>query len=183
MKTIIHKSAGVAAMALAAVMFTTGVAGSMTFSDGNEGIAAGQDFINFTLKEPNGNNVNLHDLTGKVVVLSFWACHADSCFTTARALKEMINKYPKDKLVVVTVCSVFPGTFTEKDNAKLARNCGRGQTILLDPDHQAMNRYHVLSTPTTFVIGPDRVIRNRVEGLAELRDPSFTGLVDSLVNR
>ncbi len=171
------------AVAFCLVMVVAGAPSAWSMDTGAAAIKTGQQAYSFTLKNPGGTDVKLEDLAGKVIVLSFWECYADSCFAATPAVENMVERYPTDKFTAVSVCSAFPKIFIENGFAKLRQNCDRGQTILLDPEKNAMRRYAVITTPTTFVIGRDGVIWKRVVGLAELRSNDFTELVDSLVNQ
>ncbi len=137
----------------------------------------------FTLKNTDGKNVYLQSFRGKIILLSFWDCYADACFTSMEAFDVMAKKYPPEQFALVTICFAVPPALAENNYADLLKRCSAGQVILLDPEKKVHDLYRVQAAPTTYLIGRDLVIRELVNGVATLRGADFTKRVDELVSQ
>jgi cytochrome c biogenesis protein CcmG/thiol:disulfide interchange protein DsbE len=135
----------------------------------------------FVLRTPAGAELSLESLRGKVILLSFWDCFADACFTTVPAFQAMARKYPPEQFALATICFSVPPALAENRYALLFERCGAGQVILLDPEQKVRDLYRVETAPTTFLMDKDLVIRELVVGVAGLRGPDFLRRVDELV--
>lgn len=65
----------------------------------------------FTLVDINGEQFNLSDQVGKVLLLDFFATWCDSCITEIEHLKSLHNKWPEDQLLILSI-SVDPNSDT-----------------------------------------------------------------------
>lgn len=135
----------------------------------------------FVLRSVDGSEVVFSSLRGKVVVLSFWDCYADVCFTSVSVLEEMFRRYPKEKFALVTLCYEVPAAMAKDNYRKLMENCGMGQVILVDDRKHVKQLYGVTTAPTTFLIGADMVIWDKLTTVPELRGEEFKAKVDSFV--
>jgi peroxiredoxin len=135
----------------------------------------------FVLQSVDGRDVVFSSLQGKVVVLSFWDCYADVCFTSVSVLEEMFRRYPKEKFALVTLCYEVPAAMAKDNYKKLMENCGMGQVILVDDRKYVKQLYGVTTAPTTFLIGADMVIWEKLTTVPELRSEDFRTKVDSFV--
>ena len=136
-------------------------------------LSPGDEAPDFELPDQDGNPIRLSALRGRRVVLYFYP-KADTPGCTTQAC-EIRDRFPdfQGKDVVVLGCS--PDTveaqaaFKEKYNLPF--------TLLADPEHQIAEAYGVWVLReregqtfwgvlrTTFVIGPDGVIRNAMRGV------------------
>lgn len=60
-------------------------------------------FQKISLKTTKGNEFKLSEHKDKVVILNFWASWCQPCLSEFKSLKEIVNKYPKDKLLVLGI--------------------------------------------------------------------------------
>ncbi len=134
----------------------------------------------FTLPAPDGREVTLSDLRGKVVLLSFWDCYADVCFTTVGVMEELAAKYPPEKFAAVTVCYEVPPSLAADGYKNLMKSCGAGQTVLIDRERLVSRLYGVSEAPTTFLLDGEGTIRERIVGVIGLRGQDFRGMLDGL---
>jgi peroxiredoxin len=146
-----------------------------------EPVAAGTMAPDFTLADTNGKSVRLSDFTGKAILLTFWSCHTDSCFTTVKVFEELLARLGPLGLVAPTVCEEIPPALAADNYAGLLQRCSTGQKILLDPQREVRGRYRVRQLPTSVLIGPDMKILEIVRGVPPLRDPAFHARVEKLV--
>jgi peroxiredoxin len=132
---------------------------------------AGKPAPDFTLKTLDGKEVSLAKLKGRTVVLDFWATWCPPCVESLPHLDKLRANYKESQLAAYAVNAGEPveavQTFVESHQLKTP--------VLLDPDGDAAQKYHVASIPQTVIIGPDGVVRRVFVGIApdtydEIRD-------------
>lgn len=146
-----------------------------------EPIAVGGVAPDFALADTAGKTVRLSDFAGKVILLTFWSCHTDTCFTTVRVFEELLARLGPLGLVAPTVCEEIPPVLAKDNYAGLLQRCSTGQTILVDPEREVRNRYRARVLPTSILIGPDMKIVEFVRGVPPLRDPALHSRIEALV--
>ena len=62
----------------------------------------------FTLSDTGGTSVKLSDFAGKVILLTFWSCYTDTCFTTVKVFEDLLARLGPLGLVAPTVCEEIP---------------------------------------------------------------------------
>ena len=130
-------------------------------------IQAGDKAPAFTLPDQHGNPVSLADLRGKDVVLYFYPkADTPGCTTQACGVRDHRADYEKAGAVVL---GISPDPV--KRIAKFDDKYGLGFPLLADEDHAVAEAYGVWveknmygrkymgNERTTFVIGPDGVIK------------------------
>ena len=127
----------------------------------------GDNAPDFTLPDQNGDPVTLSKLRGKTVVLYFYPkADTPGCTAQACGVRDHRADYEQADAVVL---GVSPDSV--KDEAKFDQKYGLGFPLLADEDHGVAEQYGVWvqksmygrefmgNERTTFVIGPDGVIR------------------------
>ena len=142
---------------------------------------AGKAPTNFTLPDTSGVEVNLTDFRGATVLLTFWSCYSDSCFTSVSALHDFIREFGTERFVVVTVCSEVPSALATDGYTGLLKHCSAGQVVLIDEDRTVQETYSLESLPVGFLIGPDFVVREVVRRTPRLNEPEFRRKIARLV--
>jgi len=108
-----------------------------------------------------GQTVSLSGLSGRIVVLDFWATWCPPCRESVPELKEMTKKYPPDKLVLLSVSADQDEQkwreFVAKKNMDWAQ--------YWDKDGKMQKLMNVSAFPTYLVIDPEGIIRERIIGL------------------
>ncbi len=141
----------------------------------------GEEFPDFALPDVSGQEVSLSSFRGRVILLSFWSCYTDTCFTSVRVIEGLVRDFGPQGLVAPTVCSDIPPSLEKDGYAGLIKRCGGGQILLIDRDKTVKGRFHVRKVPTTFLIGRDFVLRQELSGVPPLMDAAFRESVRSLV--
>jgi peroxiredoxin len=144
-------------------------------------VAVGGTAPDFTLVDTSGKNVRLSDFSGKVILLTFWSCHTDTCFTTVKVFEELLARLGPLGLVAPTVCEEIPPALAKDNYAGLLQRCSTGQTILVDQDREVRGLYRARVLPTSVLIGPDMKIVEFVRGVPPLRDPALHARIEALV--
>jgi len=146
-----------------------------------EPVAVGTVAPDFTLSDTGGKSVSLRDFAGKVIFLTFWSCHTDTCFTTVRVFEDLLARLGPLGLVAPTVCEEIPPALAAENYAGLLQRCSTGQTVLLDPEREVRGRYRVRQLPTSILIGPDMKVVEIVRGVPPLREPALHERIEKLV--
>ena len=141
----------------------------------------GREFPDFTLPDADGREVSISDFRGKVIMLSFWSCYTDTCFTSVRIIEGLIKDFSSRGLVAPTVCSEIPPALEKNSYAELIKRCGVGQIILIDAGKEMKGRLHIRKFPTTFLIGRDFLVRETIKGVPLLMREEFREAVRALV--
>jgi cytochrome c biogenesis protein CcmG, thiol:disulfide interchange protein DsbE len=124
------------------------------------------------LAAPNGGRVSLAALTGRVVVLNFWASWCPPCRAEMGALDAVSKEYAQRGLVVLGVNQME----AESVAAAFMREQNLSFGLALDADGSASAAYHVMALPTTYFIDRAGVIRDVVYG-----GPMTRALIESKV--
>ncbi len=144
-------------------------------------VSAGAAAPDFTLPDTSGKPVRLGDFQGKVLLLTFWSCYTDTCFTTVKVFDELLARLGPLGLVAPTVCEEIPAALAADNYAGLLKRCSTGQLILIDPGRVVRGLYRVRQLPTSVLIGPDLRIVEIVRGIPPLRDPALHERIEKLV--
>ena len=171
---------GRAAAVAAALLFFPGAAPAAEIEI-LEPVEVGTSAPDFTLADTSGTPVRLSDFAGKAVLLTFWSCYTDTCFTTVKVFEDLLARLGPLGLVAPTVCEEIPPGLAANNYAGLLQRCSTGQKILLDPQREVRARYRVRQLPTSILLGPDLKILEIVRGIPPLRDPAFHARIEQLV--
>jgi len=148
---------------------------------GPAGVApAGKDMAapDFTLPALDGGTVRLSDLSGRVVVLNFWATWCGPCVKEMPTLEHLETQLG-DKGLSVLAVSLDMGD--PKRVETFVKGYGWRLAVLLDPLAQVGDQYAIRVMPTTYVIGPDGNILGRSFGALEWDTPAAVALMESLL--
>ena len=119
---------------------------------------------NFSLKDLNGNKLDLADYKGKVVLLDFWATWCGPCRIEIPGFVELQERYRNRGLAVI-------GVLTQDDPSNVPEFYEEFKmnypVALGDDDGKVAGLYDCcFGLPTTFVIGRDGRIYAKHEGAA-----------------
>lgn len=143
---------------------------------------AGAEFPAFTLPGVDGKPVSLGEFRGKAIVLSFWSCYTDTCFTSVRVIENLLKSYGAQGLVAPTVCSEIPPALEKKSYSGLLERCSTGQVVLIDKDKELTNRLGITEFPTTYLIDRNHAVWKVITGVKPIMEEEFQQLVRSLVS-
>jgi thiol-disulfide isomerase/thioredoxin len=104
-----------------------------------------------------GEEVTSKSLAGRVVVIDFWATWCPPCRASVPELKDLSVKYPKDKMVIISVSS-------DSDQDKWKTFVADKQMLwpqYLDSDHHMTKLFNVHEFPTYIIIDGDGFVRER----------------------
>ena len=128
----------------------------------------------FTLVSLDGSKVSLSDFRGKAVLLNFWATWCPPCKVEMPWFVDLQKQYAKDGLVVLGVAM---DDSAPAEIAKFASSMGVNYPVLLGTDKVSDDYGDVQYLPTTFYIGRDGAIVDKMTGLLDRKD------IDNAVKR
>ena len=137
--------------------------GNFILSMGEKPDADSADLYAFTLKDLNDKEHNLADYKGKFVFLNFWATWCPPCRAEMPSMQKMYETWDQSKYVLIAVNSGE----TKKHVKKFAEENGYTFPILLDKDSKIARQFNIRGIPTTFIIGKDGQVLEKIVGSRE----------------
>jgi len=131
----------------------------------------------FSLLDTTGKTWRLADLTGRAVLLNFWASWCEPCRAEMPTLQQVADLYGPDKLLVLAV------NFKEKPARALqfAKSTGVTLPVLLDVQGQAAHQWDVHVFPTTLTLDRRGHPRQRVRGEVDWTGSAAEKIIASLL--
>ena len=117
----------------------------------------------FTIKTLSGESISLDQLAGKHVVLDFWATWCPPCRASVGEMKDLVKKYPADRLVVISVSNDKEESAWRDFIAKK----GMSWPQYWDANQSITDLYQVNAFPTYILIDGEGVVIRRIVGTDE----------------
>ena len=124
------------------------------------GINIGQIAYDFELQDMDGNAVKLSDYRGKKVFLNFWASWCPPCKAEMPHLQTFSEEQEDTVVLGVNVTT----SESHPDNAALFLEENEISFLNLYGTEEVFNQYQVQSLPTSYLIGSDGKIYERIIG-------------------
>jgi len=137
-------------------------------------LTVGSQAPDWDLKTPEGRSVSLASLSGRVVVLDFWATWCGPCKMAMPGIQKLHEHFDGKPVTVI-------GVNTQEQDGDPAGYMAKKHytyTLLMNGDRVA-DAYNVAGLPTMYVIGPDGKIAHSVVGAGG--EAELTGIVDGLL--
>jgi thioredoxin-like negative regulator of GroEL len=115
----------------------------------------------FNVTTVDGSTLRLSQCSGKIVVIDFWATWCPPCRASVPEIKELVKKYPPEKLVVLSSSA----DSNEKDWREFIAKKQMTWPQFLDKDGHLAEAFGVHAFPTYIVIDRDGFIRKRLVGM------------------
>jgi peroxiredoxin len=116
----------------------------------------------FSLEMPDGREIALDELRGKVVLVNVWATWCPPCRAEMPAMQRVYEEYQAQGFEILAVNSTVQDTLSNLE--PFVNEYGLTFPILLDRQGEVTRLYRVMSLPTSFFIGKDGVISEVVIG-------------------
>lgn len=127
----------------------------------------GRPAPDFEVKLLDGNSQKLSDLKGKIVLLNFWFAACKPCEVEIPSLNQLLEDYGEKGVVVLAA-----GLDNEEKTKAFAEK--KGVKFPIAPDaRNVVDKYEVMTYPTTFLIDAEGVIREVFMGASDF-DATYT---------
>ena len=130
----------------------------------------------FSAKDLDGNTITLSEITGKVIVLDFWASWCIPCKKSMPHLADLYNKFKDSSFTVI-------GINLDDDKDKISsfkKQIGIEIPfpVIFDKESKLPSIYNVEGMPTTVIIDKQGVIKFKETGF----DSDIKEKLDKLIN-
>ncbi|MGA2298838.1 MAG: redoxin domain-containing protein, partial [FCB group bacterium] len=128
----------------------------------------------FTLKNENGEDVNLKMLNGKIIILDFWGTWCHWCWKAMPMIQKAYEKY-KDKGIIFygISCNEKP----KAEPAKFMKQNNYTYGLLLNGNDVAKS-YNVFGFPTLYIINKEGTIIQSTAGYRKDLDTYISDILD-----
>jgi peptide methionine sulfoxide reductase msrA/msrB len=127
----------------------------------------GQEAVQFTLMDTNGNSVSLSDYKGEKVYVKFWASWCSICLAGLDEIDELAGEMNDFKVLTI----VTPNDKGEKSSEDFKQWFDsletKNMTVLLDVDGMYAKEFGVRAYPTSAYIGSDGILVQVLPGHAD----------------
>jgi peroxiredoxin len=162
--------------AVSVSMWSVAVASLLVAGVASAKVQKGQRAPGFSLTSLKGETVSLSALSGKVVVVDFWAQWCEPCKRELPELDKLQREYASKGVKILTV-----NIDKQRDNAeKLARMLGLSLDVLLDPSGGVAATYDLPKMPSSYVVDKKGVVRFVHEGYEDGDVARFKKELDEL---
>jgi peroxiredoxin len=141
-------------------------------------IASGDRAPAFRLPSTDGRSIGLADMRGKVVMVHFWATWCPPCVEELPTLANLNQKLLGSDFEMLAV-SVDEGG-AETVNSFLQKN-GLNLPVLMDPGGSIAGLYGTYKFPETYIVDRQGVVRLKVIGPRDWRDPEALRVLRELI--
>jgi thiol-disulfide isomerase/thioredoxin len=132
----------------------------------------------FSLATLDGKPLSLLDLSGKIVLLNFWATWCPPCKLEMPSMEALHRRLGAEGLMILAIN-------LREDADKVEAFLSEHQftfTALLDQDGDTFARYGAWSLPTTFIVGKSGRLLGRVTGYRDWESDQAIKIFRKLLN-
>jgi peroxiredoxin len=126
---------------------------------------------NVVAKDINGNEINIANLKGKIIVINFWYTTCAPCVAEMPALNEMVKKYKKSNVEFISI------THENKENVNEFLSKHKFNFKHIVASESLLNVFEIKVFPTTIIVNKDQTMLIKHAGDAsKLLDTVLEGL-------
>lgn len=159
------------------VLVGTLIASALLFSTTASALELGKPAPDFTLKSITGENLNLTEQRGKIIVINFWASWCGPCRKEMPVLEKFYAKY-QDLGVSVWGVNVEQENQAGRD---FLVDLNLTFPILFDATNTISATYQVEAMPTTVIIDRDGLVRYAFKGYKPGYEKKYAKAIKALI--
>jgi len=133
-----------------------------------QAVAVGDKAPDFQLRDTKGNPVSLSSLSGKVVLVNFWATWCPPCRAEMPSMEKLNQAMTGEDFVMLAINIEENG---RESVAEFLQKTPHTFSILYDDQGVVQKLYGVYKFPESFVIRKDGIIDDRVIGAIDWAHP------------
>lgn len=141
------------------------------------GVTVGQPAPDFTLKNMKGQNINLTEQRGNIILINFWASWCGPCRKEMPVLQELQDKY-QDLGVQVWGINVEQENQAGRD---FLANLELSFSIFFDETNKLSATYQVEAMPTTVIVDRDGIVRYIYRGFKDGYGKKYAKAIKKLI--
>jgi thiol-disulfide isomerase/thioredoxin len=139
---------------------------------------AGKPLPAFSLPALDGGRIDSESLSGKVLLLNFWATWCGPCKEEMPSLESLRTQFPPDQLQILAVTT----DIRPQDIKAFWNQLGLHFPVLLDEQEELTQALIVRNLPTTILVDTRGKIEGRVMGPREWDNQDAIAFVRSLIS-
>ena len=150
---------------------------STLFTGVSQALTIGEKAPDFTLKTLTGENLNITEQRGNIIVINFWASWCGPCRTEMPILQEFHDQY-EDLGVAVW------GVNVEQENQAgidYIRELAVDFPIFFDASNEVSANYNVEAMPTTVIIDRHGKVRSVFRGYQKGYEKKYAKVIKQLI--
>jgi thiol-disulfide isomerase/thioredoxin len=132
---------------------------------------------NFTIKDLNGQVIDVRDLKGRTIFLNLWATWCGPCRMEMPSIQNLYNQVDKEKIVFIMLSIDRAG---DLEKVKSYIKDKEFTFPVYTPESLLPNQLQVGMIPTTFVVDPGGRIVTSERGAANYDTPEFKEMLEKL---
>ena len=150
-------------------LLVSGLFGATRLDLGSSVLREGDTVSNITLRDLEGNRVSLEDLSGRAVVLNFWATWCPPCRCEMPLLDDMNNLYEAQGVTIIGIDVGEPAPVVKRYTESIGVDYpiwvdAASNQAEFDDTRALFNRFGGVGFPTTAFIDAEGVIRAKHVG-------------------
>ncbi len=142
----------------------------------------GQKMAAFEFIDLEGKPVSRDSLSGKVVVIDFWATWCGWCFKGLPNLQQVYDKYRDNDQVQILTVSTDEVDVSNNDLTAAFDKAKLTMPIVRDVNQQSRSMFDVQGLPTMFLIGPDGTVQAIDVGFQPMLAVELPRKIDRILN-
>ncbi|MGO9093439.1 MAG: TlpA disulfide reductase family protein [bacterium] len=134
----------------------------------------------FSLRDLNGNKVEMKQLKGKIILLNFWATWCGPCKEEMPSLEVLHQRFKERDFVLLSISVDYERLervqeFINKHHYTFP--------VLLDPQGETLDLFEVKGVPTTFLIDKTGRMVGKATGPRDWKSPEVFCLINLLTEK
>lgn len=131
-------------------------------AEASVGIEKGNKAFDFELLTISGDPIKLSDLTGKKVILNFWATWCPPCRAEMPHMERFYKDYKEE--VVILAVNLTNTEAKESDIKDFVDDFGLTFPIVMDTEGEIADIYKIFAYPTSYMIDTHGIIQEIYQG-------------------